>query len=159
MFKVGRRGDNHRQATLDRVPANIGRPRLWRQDDQWCLSPCLGYNGLENSSIFIPPLLVVTRNIVQILLCFHLHVSVHGWGLMRFVTLSWGGDTGRVMESVYLILRQTQGAGPGLHHWHVGEGFGELLLRRSLAIAGPKFKSELKRYPMSPSIKWLTDLR
>ena len=159
MFKVGRRGDNHRQATLDRVPANIGRPRLWRQDDQWCLSPCLGYNGLENSSIFIPPLLVVTRNIVQILLCFHLHVSVHGWGLMRVVTLSWGGDTGRVMESVYLILRQTQGPGPGLPHWHVGEGLRELLLRRSLAIAGPKFKSELKRYPMSPSIKWLTDLR
>ena len=50
---------------------------------------------------------MITRNIVQILLCFHLHVSVHGGGLMWVMTLtSVGapGGTGSVMESVYLIL-------------------------------------------------------
>ena len=122
----------------------------------WTRKQLYIYTLIQPSSL----LLVVTRYIVQILLCFHLHVSVHGWGVMRVMTLSSGGDSGRVMESVYLILGQTQRAGPGLPHWHVGEGLRELLLWRwSLAIAGPKFKSGLKRCPMSPSIQWLTDLR
>ena len=54
MFKVGRRGHNHRQATLDSVSANIGRVGLWRQDGQSGVPPSLGDTGLEKTLYLYP---------------------------------------------------------------------------------------------------------
>ena len=90
----------------------------WIMETGWSVrfSPLSGGHWTRKNSVFIPLLLVVTRNIVQILLRFHLHVSVHGGGLMRVMTVSRARGAGRVMESVYLILRQTKRAGPGISH-------------------------------------------